>query len=256
MSLPRHLPLEARDRIMKGFDAILNWNPAALFELRPEQGGRVFDRGQETPGEGELMSGIAHFGDFLDGWEVGDDGFAHVVPARRRMEGTECPPDGSWNTLQPGEEVFNKDHPPPEYIRFPVLGNARIHPSARIGGRPESRDFEGEPIPLEIHRTAEVHAFVTVDCGTIRPTHIGARSVLMHHSHVGHDIWVGDDVELSTGVILGGFDWIGDGVRIGINATVLPRQHIGAGARIGAGAVVTKDVPPGETWIGNPARKL
>lgn len=46
------------------------------------------------------------------------------------------------------------------------------------------------------------------------------------------------------------------GARIGANATILPGITIGEKALIGAGAVVTKDVPAGETWIGNPARKL
>ena len=48
---------------------------------------------------------------------------------------------------------------------------------------------------------------------------------------------------------------IEDDVAIGANATILP-VHVGKGAKIGAGSVVTKDVPPGETWAGNPAKKL
>lgn len=32
--------------------------------------------------------------------------------------------------------------------------------------------------------------------------------------------------------------------------------RIGKGAIIGAGAVVTKDVPPGECWAGNPAKRI
>jgi len=48
---------------------------------------------------------------------------------------------------------------------------------------------------------------------------------------------------------------VGERVRIGSNATILP-VSIGDGAIIGAGAVVTKDVPAGETWVGNPAKKL
>lgn len=46
------------------------------------------------------------------------------------------------------------------------------------------------------------------------------------------------------------------GASVGAGAVVLPGLTIGAGAMIGAGAVVTKSVPDGETWIGNPARKL
>ena len=45
------------------------------------------------------------------------------------------------------------------------------------------------------------------------------------------------------------------GASIGGGAVILPGITIGAGAMVGAGAVVTRDVPPGETWAGNPARR-
>ena len=44
------------------------------------------------------------------------------------------------------------------------------------------------------------------------------------------------------------------GATIGAGAVILPGLTIGEGAMIGAGSVVTKDVPAGELWIGNPAR--
>lgn len=44
------------------------------------------------------------------------------------------------------------------------------------------------------------------------------------------------------------------GARIGANAVILPGVTIGEGAIIGAGTVVSKDVPPKETHIGNPNR--
>lgn len=49
---------------------------------------------------------------------------------------------------------------------------------------------------------------------------------------------------------------IDDDVWIGIGAIILKGVRIGQGARIGAGAVVTKDVPPGTYWTGNPARQV
>jgi acetyltransferase-like isoleucine patch superfamily enzyme len=49
---------------------------------------------------------------------------------------------------------------------------------------------------------------------------------------------------------------IGDDVWIGIGAIILKGVKIGAGARIGAGAVITRDVPRGAYYIGNPARAV
>jgi acetyltransferase-like isoleucine patch superfamily enzyme len=43
------------------------------------------------------------------------------------------------------------------------------------------------------------------------------------------------------------------GASIGANATIVCGVTIGKGAMIGAGSVVTKDVPDGEMWYGNPA---
>lgn len=44
------------------------------------------------------------------------------------------------------------------------------------------------------------------------------------------------------------------GASIGANATIVCGHTIGEKAMIGAGSVVTKDVPAGELWVGNPAR--
>ena len=45
------------------------------------------------------------------------------------------------------------------------------------------------------------------------------------------------------------------GASIGANSTILPGVTIYENAIVGAGSVVTKDIPAGETWFGNPARK-
>ena len=49
---------------------------------------------------------------------------------------------------------------------------------------------------------------------------------------------------------------IGRHVFIGAHSTILKGVTIGDGAIVGAGSVVTKDVPAGEIWGGNPARRL
>jgi UDP-2-acetamido-3-amino-2,3-dideoxy-glucuronate N-acetyltransferase len=45
------------------------------------------------------------------------------------------------------------------------------------------------------------------------------------------------------------------GASIGANATILCGVTIGENAMVGAGSVVTRDVPAGELWFGNPAKR-
>jgi sugar O-acyltransferase (sialic acid O-acetyltransferase NeuD family) len=76
------------------------------------------------------------------------------------------------------------------------------------------------------------------------------------YSYVEHDCKIGDFVTFAPGVCCNGNVSIGDGVYVGSGATIRQGLNIGAGATIGMGAVVTKDVSPGITVAGNPARLL
>jgi len=49
---------------------------------------------------------------------------------------------------------------------------------------------------------------------------------------------------------------IGAHVFIGMNTLIISSVSIGDRAVIGAGSVITKDIPSGEVWVGNPARFL
>lgn len=57
------------------------------------------------------------------------------------------------------------------------------------------------------------------------------------------------DNSIKTGSVI-----IRKGVFIGAHVLILKGVEIGEKSVIGAGSVVTKDVPPGQVWAGNPAK--
>lgn len=81
------------------------------------------------------------------------------------------------------------------------------------------------------------------------------------YSYVAHDCVIGDFVTFAPGVMCNGNVHIEDHAYIGAGAVLRQGKPgrpliVGAGAVVGMGAVVTKDVPPGVTVIGNPAKPL
>jgi sugar O-acyltransferase (sialic acid O-acetyltransferase NeuD family) len=76
------------------------------------------------------------------------------------------------------------------------------------------------------------------------------------YSYIAHDCVIGDFVTFAPGVRCNGNVTIGDHAYIGSGAVIRQGLTIGAGAVVGMGAVVTRDVPPGVTVVGNPARPL
>ena len=81
------------------------------------------------------------------------------------------------------------------------------------------------------------------------------------YSYVEHDCVIGDFVTFAPGVQCNGNVQIEDHAYIGAGAMLRQGQPgaplvIGRGAVVGMGAVVTRNVAPGTTVVGNPARTM
>jgi acetyltransferase EpsM len=137
-------------------------------------------------------------------------------------------------------------------------------------GEPEARALAAT------HLRTEIGAQFTsiIDPGVLigASSRIGAGSVILGHSSITADARLGDHVlvnpgctvahdnalqdfaTLSPGVHLAGHVSVEWGAFLGTGACVIPRIRIGARAIVGAGAVVIRNVSPGQTVYGNPAR--
>lgn len=119
-----------------------------------------------------------------------------------------------------------------------------------------------------------VGPFVEIQRGAV----VGANCKIQSHAFICDGVEIADEVFVSHGVVFvndkvprattedGGLqteeDWtllrtiVERRASLGSGAVILGGIRIGEGALVGAGAVVTKDVPPGTTVVGNPARPL
>ena len=102
----------------------------------------------------------------------------------------------------------------------------------------------------------------------IHPGAVIGRRVFIDHGMgivIGETAEIGDDCTIYQGVTLGGTSLargtkrhptLGRGVIVSAGAKVLGGFTVGDGARVGSNAVLLKEVPPGATAVGIPARIL
>ncbi len=85
-------------------------------------------------------------------------------------------------------------------------------------------------------------------------TFIGKGAKIDNLVHVAHNTYVGDYAVLTAQVTLCGSAIIKESAWIGPNSSILNKVVVGRGATVGLGSVVTRDVEPGTTVYGVPAK--
>ena len=102
----------------------------------------------------------------------------------------------------------------------------------------------------------EVGANTCIDRGALSDTVIGDYTKINNLCHIAHNNIIGKNVSITGCVNVSGGNVIDDDVWIAPNSSLRGYIHLGKGCTLGMGAVATKDIPAGETWVGNPAHKL
>jgi len=96
----------------------------------------------------------------------------------------------------------------------------------------------------------------------VKNSRIGAGTQMHHFSYMG-DADIGQRVNVGAGTITVNFSsetraksrtTVDDDAALGSDTMLVAPVHVGEGAMTAAGAVVTHDIPPGEVWMGAPAR--
>lgn len=147
----------------------------------------------------------------------------------------------------------------------------RISPDVKLGEGVKIHDFVNL-YGCEVADNTKIGAFVEIQKGA----KVGKNCKISSHTFICEGVTIKDNVFVGHNVTFindkypgatnpGGDlqteeDWsvvptiIEEGASIGSSVTVLCGVTIGEGAAIGAGSVVTKDIPAGEIWAGNPAK--
>lgn len=107
---------------------------------------------------------------------------------------------------------------------------------------------------VEIGNNVEIGAHDNISCGSAGNTIIEDNVKIDALVHIGHDVHLRKNVEITAGGIIGGFDDLGDHAYVGINAVLRNRITIGDNTIIGMGSTVTKSFEPNITVVGNPAK--
>ncbi len=118
---------------------------------------------------------------------------------------------------------------------------ALVHPSVRID-----------------RRSAQIGAGVLLCAGVVGTVNLVFEPFCLVNlaCTLGHEARIGRGSVLNPTVNISGGVEVAAGVLVGTGAQVLQYLKVGEGATVGAGAVVTKDVVPGATVVGMPAKLL
>lgn len=102
----------------------------------------------------------------------------------------------------------------------------------------------------------EIGAHDNISCGSAGDTVLEDYVKLDALVHIGHDVHLYKNAEITAGCVVGGFAQIKENTFCGINSTVRNRVIVGKDCLVGMGTVVNRSAEDNKTVVGNPMREL
>ncbi len=140
-----------------------------------------------------------------------------------------------------------------------IGNNNRFEAYCSIGTRPEHTEYWDKEGRTLIGDRGIFRDHISINGGTEdNLTFVGDDIIMLRHSHIAHDCVVEEDVTLSCGATMLGHVYVMKKSNCGTGCLVHQYQVIGSYSMIGMGCIVPKKskIEPGQTWVGNPARRL
>lgn len=148
-------------------------------------------------------------------------------------------------------------------IRRSTIGDdfiANEHSVVGANGFTMAEDEEGNKLRIPtlgrviIGNGVEVGSHNNISCGSGGDTVLEDNVKLDSLIHIGHDVHLHKNVEVTAGVTFSGFVDADEGTYIGVGSVLRNRINLGAHSFIGMGSNVTKSVEAGVVVAGNPAK--
>jgi len=108
---------------------------------------------------------------------------------------------------------------------------------------------------VEIGDDVEIGCNCTIDRATMDKTVIGNGVKVDNHSHVAHNVQIGDDSMLVAYARIGGSTVLGKGVLLAEDVGITNNVTLGDGCMVGASSKVSHSWPAGSAILGAPAQK-
>jgi UDP-3-O-[3-hydroxymyristoyl] glucosamine N-acyltransferase len=149
------------------------------------------------------------------------------------------------------------------YDNVKIGNNCTIHSGTIIGvdgfGFEENEKGEYEPMEhiggVDIGKNVIIYANVSIARGSLSCTKILDGVYINNNAHLAHNVVINKDVVIAANAAICGSAHIGRKAWIGPGAIVRGGVYVGENSTLGMGAVLTRDLPEGQVWIGNPAKE-